>query len=78
MTTVPQSRLNRGASVSIADYDSAYIAKSVISNCTGHIGTVLDISLVNRSTFLAECVGQLADKVQPLMVARRNLTRNYW
>ena len=67
-----------GTVVTIADYDSAYIAKSVIGNCTGHIGTVLDISLVNRSTFLAECVGQLADKVQPLMVARRDLTRNYW
>ena len=77
-TLAPLFYRDWGTVVTIADYDSAYTAKSVIGNCTGHIGTVLDISLVNRSTFLAECVGQLADKVQPLMVARRNLTRNYW
>lgn len=77
-TLAPLFNRDWGTVVTIADYDSANIAKSVIGNCTGHIGTVLDISLVNRSTFLAECVGQLADKVQPLMVAQGNLTRNYW
>ena len=77
-TLAPLFNRGWGTVVTIADYDSAYSAKSVIGNCTGHIGTVLDISLVNRSTFLAECVGQLADKVQPLMVARGNLTRSYW
>ena len=77
-TLAPLFNRDWGTVVTIADYDSAYIAKSMLGACTGHIGTVLDISLVNRSTFLAECVGQLADKVQPLMVARGNLTRNYW
>lgn len=38
---------------------------------------VLDISLVGRPTFLAECVGQLAKEVRPLMVAR-NIISNSW
>jgi hypothetical protein len=29
---------------------------------------VLDLSLVQRPTFLAECVGQRADDVRPLML----------
>jgi hypothetical protein len=29
---------------------------------------VLDISLVNKPTFLAQCVGQLAADVQPLLI----------
>jgi hypothetical protein len=30
---------------------------------------VLDVSLVGRPTFLAECVGQLADEVRPILTA---------
>ena len=55
--------------VTIADYDSSVSAKRALSQCTGRIGRVLDISLVNRPTFLAECVGQLADEVEPLLIA---------
>lgn len=65
-----------GTVVTIADYDSSRDAKRAIAMCKGRIGKVLDISLVNRPTFLAECVGQLAEDVQPLMIAspRANLT----
>ena len=59
-----------GTVITIADYDSSPIAKKTLANCKGHIGQVLDISLVSRTTFLAECVGQLADEVRPLMLAQ--------
>ena len=55
--------------ITIADYDSSRSAKRALSRCTGRIGRVLDISLVNKPTFLAECVGQLADEVEPLLIA---------
>lgn len=60
-----------GVVITVADYDSSMDAKRHIkSACHGHIDQVLDISLVNRPTFLAECVGQLADEVRPLLIAR--------
>ena len=65
--------LNRdwGVVITVADYDSSWSAKEYIAQqCHGHIDQVLDISLVNRPTFLAECVGQLADDVRPLLIAR--------
>jgi hypothetical protein len=64
--------------VTVADYDSSMAAKRALAACKGRIGEVLDISLVNRSTFLAECLGQLADKVQPLVVAQGSLTYSTW
>jgi hypothetical protein len=39
-----------------------------IAQCKGHIDEVIDVSLVNRPTYLAECVGQLADKVSPILI----------
>lgn len=60
-----------GVVVTVADYDSSPSAKDHIRRkCHGHIDLVLDISLVNRPTFLAECVGQLADEVKPLLIGR--------
>ena len=59
-----------GTVITIADYDSSPSAMKILANCKGHIGQVLDISLVSRTTFLAECVGQLADEVRPLMLAQ--------
>ena len=59
-----------GTVITIADYDSSPSAKKALANCKGHVGQVLDISLVSRTTFLAECVGQLADEVRPLMLAQ--------
>ena len=54
--------------VTIADYDSSRDAKRVLGLCSGRIGRLLDISLVNRPTHLGECLGQLADTVEPLLV----------
>lgn len=65
--------LNRdwGVVITIADYDSSRSAQQHIRNmCRGKIEQVMDISLVNTPTFLAECVGQLADKVTPMLVAQ--------
>ena len=59
-----------GTVITIADYDSSPSAMKALASCKGHIGQVLDISLVSRTTFLAECVGQLADEVRPLMLAQ--------
>lgn len=66
-----------GTVITIADYDSSRGAQQAIAQCTGHIGQVLDISLVNRPTFLAECLGQLADKVTPLLIGR-GLIKNWY
>ena len=58
-----------GTVVTIADYDSSRDAKTWIKDkALGSIDTVLDISLVNRPTFLSECVGQLANTVRPLLI----------
>ena len=64
--------------ITIADYDSAVSAKSVLAQCSGRIGQLFDISLVNRSTYLAECLGQLADKVQPLLISNRPSMYHAW
>lgn len=69
-----------GTVVTIADYDSSYETKQYIrDNSNGSIDTVLDVSLVNRPTFLAEVVGQRARVVRPLMIAnsRRGFTGHY-
>ena len=57
-----------GVVVTIADYDSSRAAAVEIAKQNGHIETVLDISLVNRPSYLAEVVGQLATEVRPLLV----------
>jgi hypothetical protein len=66
-----------GVVVSVADYDSSYSSKEAIADCTGRIQLLLDISLVERPTFLAECLEQLADETRPLMVAKASLTHAY-
>jgi hypothetical protein len=35
------------------------------------------VSLVNRPTYLAECVGQLAAKVRPLLIAATSYVLSY-
>ena len=53
----------------IADYDSYHDARTAFRTLAkGRVGEVLDISLVNKPTFLAECIGQVADKVTPLLI----------
>jgi len=73
---VPLFDRDWGVVVTIADYDSSYGAKSALAQCTGRIDEVLDISLVNTPTFLAECVGQLAASVRPLLVATTSRVLN--
>lgn len=64
-----------GVVVCVADYDSSLRAKEAIgSKCTGNIELVLDISLVDQPTFLAEVVGQLANEVKPLLVAESGVS----
>lgn len=65
-----------GTVVTIADYDSSQSAFDYLArNCGGHIDEVLDVSLVTGPTFLAECVGQFADVVRPILIGARDLRR---
>jgi hypothetical protein len=62
-----------GTVICVADYDSSNDARRYIGEkCVGHIDHVIDVSLVNQPTFLAECVGQLADKITPMLVGNSN------
>lgn len=55
--------------VTVADYDSAWTARKYIrDNASGYIHQVLDVSLVNRPTFLSECLGMIAGEVRPLLI----------
>ena len=58
-----------GTVVTIADYDSSQDAKRAIAQTNGYVGTVLDISLVHRPTFLGECISTIAQNVKPLLVS---------
>jgi hypothetical protein len=68
-TLLPLMDRDWGVVITVADYDSSQSAKDAVRKGGGHIDQVLDISLVDRPTFLAECVGQLADEVRPLLIA---------
>lgn len=68
-TLAPLFDKDWGVVVTIADYDSSRGAADALARCSGRIGKVLDLSLVNRPTFLSHCVGQLADSIEPLLVA---------
>lgn len=65
-----------GTVICVADYDSSNAAKEKLrKKSKGHIDVVVDVSLVPMPTYLAECVGQMADKVRPILIANSNLTR---
>ena len=75
---IPLLQEDWGTVVTIADYDSSqWVKREIAQRCTGSVGKVVDISLVNQPTFLAECVGQLADEVQPILIGNSDyvLTR---
>jgi len=60
-----------GTVITVADYDSSIsAADSIASKCRGSIDEVVDVSLVDRPTYLAEVVGQLAAKVTPVLIAQ--------
>jgi hypothetical protein len=65
---VPLFDRDWGTVITVADYDSYVDARVAIGQCSGRIETLLDVSLVNRPTFLAECVGQLANEVRPILI----------
>ena len=67
-TVAPLLERDWGTVVTIADYDSSPAALGPCAAAGGHIDEVIDISLVNQPTFLARCVGQLADDVKPLLI----------
>lgn len=67
-TLTPLFDRDWGTVITIADYDSSYDAKRALAMCDGRIEQLLDISLVGRPTFLAECVGQLAADVRPILI----------
>jgi hypothetical protein len=62
--------------ISIADYDSSPAAAAALARCSGRIGQLFDVSLVNRSTYLAECLSPLADEVRPLLIANSQYVLN--
>ena len=74
---VPMFNREWGTVVTIADYDSSAEAKRALAQCTGHIGQILDISLVNRPTYLGECLGQLADSIEPLLIGKSAYVSRY-
>lgn len=67
-TLVPLLKQDWDVVITVADYDSSDSARRTIAqHATGRVGKVFDISLVNKPSFLAECVGQLASEVKPLI-----------
>lgn len=68
-TLAPLFDQDWGTVVTIADYDSSPSAKAFMANVRGRVGRVLDLSLVDRPSYLAEVIGQLAGEVTPLLVA---------
>jgi hypothetical protein len=68
-TLAPLLNRDWGTVITVADYDSSASAKQHLrQKATGRIDQVLDISLVGRPTFLAECVGQFASEVKPILI----------
>lgn len=68
-TLAPVFDKDWGVVITIADYDSSASAMDYLGcNARGSVGEVFDISLVDRPTFLSQCVGQLAQKVTPMLI----------
>lgn len=58
-----------GTVVTIADYDSSLAARDYLeAKVTSSIEELLDISLVNQPTFLAECLRPFAALARPLLI----------
>lgn len=75
-TLAPLFDRDWGTVITVADYDSSPWAKEHLkATCVGRISQVFDISLVSRPSFLAECLGQFAADVKPLLIAAGDLTR---
>ena len=64
----PLFNQNWGTVITVADYDSSRSAKEVLHGCSGAIEEIIDISLVDRPTFLSESLGHMAKKITPMIV----------
>lgn len=58
-----------GVVITVADYDSSIsAAQHLAATAKGKIDLVLDVSLVNRPTFLAECLLPMTDELRPILI----------
>ena len=64
----PLFNRNWGTVITVADYDSSWSVREVLRGCSGTIEEIIDISLVNRPTFLSESLGHMAKKITPMIV----------
>ena len=64
----PLFNRNWGTVITVADYDSSLSAKEMLRGCSGTIEEIIDISLVDRPTFLSESLGHMAKKITPMIV----------
>ena len=64
----PLFNQNWGTVITVADYDSSWSAKEALRGCSGTIEEIIDISLVDRPTFLSESIGHMAKKITPMIV----------
>ena len=64
----PLFNRNWGTVITVADYDSSWSAKEVLRGCSSTIEEIIDISLVDRPTFLSESLGHMAKKITPMIV----------
>ena len=64
----PLFNRNWGTVITVADYDSSWSAKEMLRGCSGTIEEIIDISLVDRPTFLSESLGHMAKKITPMIV----------
>lgn len=64
----PLFNQNWGTVITVADYDSSWSAKEVLQGCSGTIEEIIDISLVDRPTFLSASLGHMAKKITPMIV----------
>ena len=64
----PLFNQNWGTVITVADYDSSWSAKEALRGCSSTIEEIIDISLVDRPTFLSESLGHMAKKITPMIV----------
>ena len=74
-TLLPLFHRDWGEVVSIADYDSsASVLTRFQAEASGSIERVLDVSLVNRPTFLGECLSTIAKSSEVMLLADSDMS----
>ena len=64
----PLFNQNWGTVITVADYDTSWSAKETLHGCSSTIEEIIDISLVDRPTFLSESLGPMAKEITPMIV----------